>query len=162
MLMLPSNSMATWGIEKHTHILLVRNRIIKAVKWLEDKSKVKLTFLLDTVIWQSRGHLSNVPVDVPLLHVVVAPGLHHIAHAQVDTDQPVWSYPQYLVLPTALKSVEQSIIQYQLSFWLLAQEFKMFSTCNLLFFIPYDTSHIISPWCEIIMGKWLFPHDYLL
>lgn len=64
-------------------------------------------FFFTRVIWWSRCHLSYVPVDVPLLHVVVSPGLHHITHAQVDTDQPVWSYPQYLVLPTPLKSVEQ-------------------------------------------------------
>lgn len=55
------------------------------------------------VAFKLYGHLSYVPVDVPLLHVVVAPRLHHIAHAQVDTDQTVGSDAQHLVFPTALK-----------------------------------------------------------
>lgn len=52
-------------------------------------------------------HLSYVPVDVPLLHVVVAPGLHHITHTQVNPDQAVGSNSQDLVFPTALKPVGQ-------------------------------------------------------
>lgn len=53
-------------------------------------------------------HLSYVPVDVPLLHVVVAPGLHHITHTQVNPDQAVGSNSQDLVFPTALKPVGQA------------------------------------------------------
>lgn len=48
-------------------------------------------------------YLSYVPVDVPLLHVVVAPGLHHVTHPQVNPDQTVRSNTQDLIFPTALK-----------------------------------------------------------
>lgn len=49
------------------------------------------------------GHLFYVPVHVPLLHVVVAPCLHHVTHSQVDTDQAVGSYAKHLVLSATLK-----------------------------------------------------------
>lgn len=49
------------------------------------------------------GHLSYVPVDVPLLHVVVAPGLHHITHPQVNADQTVGGDAQNLIFPAALE-----------------------------------------------------------
>ena len=49
-------------------------------------------------------HLSYVPVDVPLAHVVVSPGLDHIAHPEVDADQPVGGDAQHLVLTTSLES----------------------------------------------------------
>lgn len=145
---------------------------MKAVKWLEEEKQSKADFSTEHKL-SSQGHLSYVPVDVPLLHVVVAPGLHHIAHAQVDTDQPVWSYPQHLVLPTALKSVEQNVlvIQLQLSFCLLSQELKIFSRCTesaeiftMRSFVIYTSwyksrSSLISPWCEKIFqinktGRW--------
>ena len=48
-------------------------------------------------------NLSDVPVDVPLSHVVVAPGLHHIPYPQVNTDQAVWGDAQDLILTTALE-----------------------------------------------------------
>uniref|UniRef100_A0A0E9XJ93 Uncharacterized protein n=1 Tax=Anguilla anguilla TaxID=7936 RepID=A0A0E9XJ93_ANGAN len=49
------------------------------------------------------GHLLYVPVDVPLPHVVVAPGLHHITHAQVDADLAVVGDAQDLIFPASLE-----------------------------------------------------------
>jgi len=50
------------------------------------------------------GYLSYFPVDVPLAHVVVAPGLDHVTHPKVDADQPVGGDAQHLVLAAALES----------------------------------------------------------
>lgn len=54
--------------------------------------------------------LSNVPVDIPLLHVVVAPSLYHITHSQVNTDQSVGGDPQDLIFSAALKPVDQKYL----------------------------------------------------
>lgn len=48
--------------------------------------------------------LSYVPVDVPLPHVVVPPGLHYISHSQINTDQAIVGNAQDLVFTDAFKS----------------------------------------------------------
>lgn len=49
------------------------------------------------------GHLPDVPVDIPLAHVAEAPGLDHVAHGQVNADQPVVGDAQDLIFPAALE-----------------------------------------------------------
>lgn len=51
----------------------------------------------------TRAHLLDVPVDIPLAHVAEAPGLDHVAHGQVDADQPVVGNAQDLIFPAALE-----------------------------------------------------------
>lgn len=49
-------------------------------------------------------NLSYVPVDIPLPHVVVTPGLHYFSHSQVDTDQAIVCNAQDFVFTATLKS----------------------------------------------------------
>ena len=50
-----------------------------------------------------QAHLPDVPVDIPLAHVAEAPGLDHVAHGQVNADQPVVGDAQDLIFPAALE-----------------------------------------------------------
>lgn len=49
------------------------------------------------------AHLFNVPVDVPLSHRVVPPGLHHFVYVKVDADQTVISDTQHLIFTAPFK-----------------------------------------------------------
>lgn len=49
-------------------------------------------------------HLSYVPVDIPLSHVVVTPSFHNLSHSQIDTDQTIVCDAQDLVFTATLKS----------------------------------------------------------
>lgn len=48
--------------------------------------------------------LPYIPVDIPLPHVVVTPGLHYVSHSQVDPDQAIVCNAQDLVFTATLKS----------------------------------------------------------
>lgn len=49
------------------------------------------------------AYLPDVPVDIPLAHVAEAPGLDHVTHGQVNSDQSVVGNAQDLVFPAALE-----------------------------------------------------------
>lgn len=49
-------------------------------------------------------NLSYVPVDVPLPHVVITPGLDYVSHAQVDTNQAIVCNAQDFVFTATFKS----------------------------------------------------------
>lgn len=90
---------------KHIFILLTTSFIHSS---LCTQLQLGYSTTIARALWEKLSHLPNVPVDVPLLHVVVAPRLHHITHTQVDPDQAVGSNSQNLVFPAAFKPVGQA------------------------------------------------------
>lgn len=119
---------APWPLRPKTHFVIWLSNTFRSSQCLH--STLTLSYSTTTARAPSgkMWHLSYVPVDVPLLHVVVAPGLHHITHTQVNPDQAVGSNSQDLVFPTALKPVGQAKAS-SVSLWHHAMSYKRSSKC---------------------------------